>query len=232
MERRHDLGGHGVEPGARGRGRGRGRGSWAARSTACAAEWASYLFELQLGPPANVGIGVEGCYYATSNGGGIHLGVKMRACTYRAVVGCLPRGRRGKGGIVLMRVSSVCSALLCGLRCGAVRCGAVRWVNNAAYRGWHLTKSFGGQKRQARAGQGRSGAAETNCSTDPGVLAICDSTVEAECPTWGCLFFFNPQYLLCCIHSSLSPDQGQTARGYHSSYSSCYRRLDAALFAP
>lgn len=59
----------------------------------CMAERASYLFELQLGPPANVGIGVEGRYYATSNGGGIHLEVKMRACTYRGEwVVCLEAG--------------------------------------------------------------------------------------------------------------------------------------------
>lgn len=57
-----------------------------------------YLFELQLGPPANVGIGVEGGYYATSNGGGIHLDVKMRAFTYRGGwVVCLEAGE-GKGG--------------------------------------------------------------------------------------------------------------------------------------
>ena len=60
----------------------------------------SYLFELQLGPPANVGIGVEGGYYATSNGGGIHLDVKMRAFTYRGGrVVCLKAGE-GKGGSV------------------------------------------------------------------------------------------------------------------------------------
>lgn len=83
-------------------------------------EWASYLFELQLGPPANVGVGVEGCYYATSNGGGIHLDVKMRACTYRGWwVVCLEAKEEGRGS-VLMRVSSVCSALR----------AAVRWVNN------------------------------------------------------------------------------------------------------
>lgn len=67
-------------------------------------EWASYLFELQLGPSANVGIGVEGRYYATSNGGGIHLDVKTRACTYRGEwVVCLEAGGQGEG-----REGSVC----------------------------------------------------------------------------------------------------------------------------
>lgn len=45
---------------------------------------AAYLFELQLGPPADVGIGIQSCYYATSNGSGIHLGVKVQAWTYRS----------------------------------------------------------------------------------------------------------------------------------------------------
>ena len=82
-------------------------------------EWASYLFELQLGPPSNVGIGVEGCYYATSNGGGIHLDVKMRAFTCRGKwVVCL-EAAEGKEEFVL---SASVVRLLCGLR-SAVRCG-------------------------------------------------------------------------------------------------------------
>jgi len=80
MEQRHAPGDHGVEVRI-------------VDGEGCAADWASYLFELQLGPPANVGVGVEGGYYATSNGGGIHLDVKMRACTYRGGwVVCLEAG--------------------------------------------------------------------------------------------------------------------------------------------
>lgn len=39
----------------------------------------SYLFKLQLGPLANVGVGVEGCDDATSDRNGIHLGELARA---------------------------------------------------------------------------------------------------------------------------------------------------------
>lgn len=126
----------------------------------------SYLFELQLGPPANVGIGVEGCYYATSNGGGIHLDVKMRAFTYRGKWVGLPRGTRGKGGSLRLKACVV--RLLCGLRsavCVAVRCGAVGerqpLIEDAPNK-----NCLGGQKK------GHSGAAEPIAgeiqgSTDP-----------------------------------------------------------------
>lgn len=115
MEQGHVRGDHGVEARIVG-------------SEGCAAERASYLFELQLGPPANVGIGVEGRYYATSNGGGIHLDIKMRACTYRGEwVVCLEAGEEREGVCVDACVCVV--RLLCGLRsavCGAVRCSAYR----------------------------------------------------------------------------------------------------------
>lgn len=57
---------------------------------------AAYLFELQLGPPAHVGIGIQGCYYATSNGRGIHLGDRVQAWTYRS---CVLIASRQKGGL-------------------------------------------------------------------------------------------------------------------------------------
>lgn len=141
----------GATPGpGRGRGRGEDRGQ-----RGCAAEWASYLFELQLGPPANVGIGVEGCYYATSNGGGIHLDVKMRACTYRGEgVVCLEAGE-GREGVC---VDACVVRLLCGLR-SALRCGAVRWVNNGRLSRMAPNKNlvFGGQKRPRAGPQRGSG---------------------------------------------------------------------------
>lgn len=39
----------------------------------------SYLFKLQLGPLANVGVGIEGCDDATSDRNGIHLEELARA---------------------------------------------------------------------------------------------------------------------------------------------------------
>lgn len=136
MEQGHVRGDHGV-------------GARIVDSKGCEAEWASYLFELQLGPSANVGIGVEGRYYATSNGGGIHLDVKMRACTYRGVwVVCLEAGERKGRECVLMRVCrpSALRTADCGLRCGAVRCLSRR----------HLTKiDLAGRKRSPRATAGQ-----------------------------------------------------------------------------
>lgn len=66
----------------------------------------------------------------------------------------------------LMRVSSVCSADY------GLRCGAVRWVNNSRLSRTHLTKIFGGQKRQAGAGRATAGqrkpiAVQIQGSTDP-----------------------------------------------------------------
>lgn len=61
----------------------------------------------------------------------------------------------------LMRVSSVCSAD-CGLRCGAV--GEQQPLIEDA-----PNKNLWRAEKAGRCRQGHSGAAETNCSTDPGV---------------------------------------------------------------
>lgn len=158
----------------------------------------SYLFELQLGPPANVGIGVEGCYYATSNGGGIHLDVKMRAFTYRGKWVGLPRGTRGKGGSLRLKACVV--RLLCGLR-SALRCGAVRWVNDSRLSRMHLTKIVWAGRKRATAGQ-RNQLQERSRG-----LPIRDSTLEAECLTWGS--FLGLQCLLCRV-LPWSTGEGQT----------------------
>jgi hypothetical protein len=151
--------------------------------------WSSYLFELQLGPPASVGIGVEGGYYATSNGGGIHLVIKMYIQRRECVI-CLEAGEQREaawvGACVVVR-------LLCGLR---LRCGAVGeqepLIEDAPNKQpWDLTKIFGGQKRQAGAGQGPQRGSGNQLQYRSKGLRIrdTDSTVEAECSDAGFLFW-------------------------------------------
>lgn len=97
-----------------------------------------------------------------------------------------------------MRVSSVCSADY------GLRCGAVRWVNKSRLSRMHLTKIFGGQKRQAGGRQGHSGAAETNCSTDPGVYRSATVTAPSRLSVRrGVLFWASASALLLSSGESL-----------------------------
>lgn len=100
----------------------------------------------------------------------------------------LPRGTRGKGGSLRLKACVV--RLLCGLR-SALRCGAVRWVNDSRLSRMHLTKIVWAGRKRATAGQ-RNQLQERSRG-----LPIRDSTVEAECLTWGSFLGLQVSALPC-----------------------------------
>lgn len=78
----------------------------------------AYLFKLQLGPLANVGVGIESCDYATSNCSGIHLERHDASLSMQQKCGMVvPRG--GMGRVVLiaggaeMLSSKLCVPSMC-----------------------------------------------------------------------------------------------------------------------